>query len=416
MAALAGCAPRSRTLGCARSVIARRRLALDHPCGDLLVAGRALVELTLPARRLALPDVVRDPEGETEAALRIRSPGWPGAPFTVASRSRRSSRAACRSSATIAAPGSRAAGPGTDEPEDPGNVSSRVPREEIPDLDQLADPPVEDGEEDGLRCRGGQPVQSDDALAASRWPTASVRAQTEPGRPPRRGPERRRREIGSARDRGRACRARDPPSGSDSADRRRCRGRIRRSAARARGRCRRQVQAALARLVLDPAGQLAGFRRAEGAHLAAERLDGVDDALLAGLLRAGGVDSTNTTALPGAINGRSASSAVAILVLTVRAPTFVTTASVPPPNIDWVATRSCSWPTSAAAWLRSPRIVEPLDGPAGVGRDRVRHPPDRPARSEIVVTPEVGDRRDGHIRPACAARSAAPVQRSRWTS
>jgi hypothetical protein len=105
------------------------------------------------------------------------------------------------------------------------------------------------------------------------------------------------------------------------------------------GGTRREPHLALPRLGLDPAGQLAFGARKTRTSPPSDRT-APTTRFWPGSFAPLVLDSMKAIPLPGATSGRIARSASRSSVLTVNAPTFVTTPSVPPPNIDWVATRS----------------------------------------------------------------------------
>ena len=105
--------------------------------------------------------------------------------------------------------------------------------------------------------------------------------------------------------------------------------------------------------------------------------------------------STKTTPLPGATSGRSARSPARSSLRTASAPAFVTTASEPPPNIDCVVTELLELADLDAGLVAVAADLDPLDDAAVLRPEGRRHPGDGAARREVVVAPEVGDRRGG---------------------
>ena len=97
------------------------------------------------------------------------------------------------------------------------------------------------------------------------------------------------------------------------------------------------------------------------------------------------------------------------------APTPVTTARVPPPNMTGVATRSLSWATWLAAPSSDPRSSQRSSGPPVSVGERRGEPVDGAGGRQLIVAPEPGQWRGRHA-PRRATRRASPVQARRRTS
>ena len=150
---------------------------------------------------------------------------------------------------------------------------------------------------------------------------------------------------------------------------------------------------ALARLGLDPAGELAGLRRLEPADLAAGRLDSVDEPLLPGFAGAAGrrLDEDDAAARRDERQEREEPGAVLVA------------------DGERAGVRHDRQRAAAEHRLRRDELLEladldaglvavaadldPFDDAAMLRPEGRRHSGDGAARREVVVAPEIGDRR-----------------------
>ena len=260
--------------------------------------------------------------------------------------------------------------------------------------------------------------------AASHAPLARRRRsgpRPSPASPRRRAPARPRPSPGRRRARGGApaCRARRTRSGSGSGDRRRPRSRGYPAGRRARGPRRAPGQAAVACLALDPGTE----RRSVAAPSPGRTAPPA--ALMASTSRLGRVPSRPTSpprrrrrrcrppSIPIASSTRSR-----VSLRRTSAPGFVTTASVPPPNRTAGGQALVELGGAGRGGREVAAQVPALERRAELAGQGRREPADEALGDQLVVAPDVEERRDHRAidRGAPAARSASVVHASRRTS